>query len=147
VTSQSPSAYEPNSPAVAGEIIDGEAIILHLPKGHYFSSEGSGAFIWSAVEKRIPVAEIENRLGAAYGIDSSRAADAVRSFVTTLSKHDLVRPCEAAPGGWEEIERPSGAFSTPTIEIYTDMQHLLLLDPIHDVDAVGWPIAPNPGGP
>lgn len=147
MTSQSPSAYEPNSPAVAGEIIDGEAIILHLPKGHYFSSEGSGAFIWSAIERRTPVAEIEKRLSEVYGIEFSQATEAIRSFVTMLTKHDLVRPCEPAQDGWDEIERPSGDFSTPAIEIYTDMQHLLLLDPIHDVDAVGWPVAPNPGAP
>ena len=31
------------------------------------------------------------------------------------------------------------AFETPVLEKYTDMAELLLLDPIHDVDATGWP--------
>jgi hypothetical protein len=32
-----------------------------------------------------------------------------------------------------------GSFEPPTFETYTDMQYFLLLDPIHDVDAAGWP--------
>jgi hypothetical protein len=32
-----------------------------------------------------------------------------------------------------------GAFQPPTLESYNDMQDLLLLDPIHDVDDMGWP--------
>ena len=32
-----------------------------------------------------------------------------------------------------------GAYRTPVLSIYTDMQDLLLLDPIHDVDQAGWP--------
>jgi hypothetical protein len=31
-------------------------------------------------------------------------------------------------------------FTDPVIEIYTDLQDLLLLDPIHDVDDRGWPV-------
>jgi len=28
----------------------------------------------------------------------------------------------------------------PKIEIFSDMQDILLLDPVHDVDQSGWPI-------
>jgi len=40
---------------------------------------------------------------------------------------------------------PAGTvFAPPVLEVYTDMQDLLLLDPIHDVDeTVGWP-SPKP---
>ncbi len=36
-------------------------------------------------------------------------------------------------------DRP--AFEAPVLESYSDMQDLLLLDPIHDVDDAGWPVA------
>ncbi len=32
-------------------------------------------------------------------------------------------------------------YAPPALETYTDMQELLLLDPIHDVDETGWPAA------
>ena len=40
---------------------------------------------------------------------------------------------ETDPG----IERLS--FEAPILHKYTDMQDLLLLDPIHEVDEAGWP--------
>jgi hypothetical protein len=36
-------------------------------------------------------------------------------------------------------EREPLRFHTPTLAKFTDMQDLLLLDPIHDVDKTGWP--------
>ena len=32
------------------------------------------------------------------------------------------------------------AFLPPEIDIFSDMQDILLLDPVHDVDESGWPI-------
>lgn len=34
-------------------------------------------------------------------------------------------------------------YAAPTIENYTDMQDLLMLDPIHEVDVAGWPKKPE----
>jgi hypothetical protein len=140
----SAACFEINAPAVAGEIIDGEAIILHLPKGHYFSSEGSGALVWAGIERRATIADIARAMSGRYGLGVDEAVRAVEGFVEELQKHDLVRPAasigdvgdlETLPGG--------GEYAPPAIEIYTDMQDLLLLDPIHDVDAAGWPVAPD----
>jgi len=33
----------------------------------------------------------------------------------------------------------NGEFRAPVLNVYADMKDLLLLDPIHDVDEVGWP--------
>lgn len=35
---------------------------------------------------------------------------------------------------------PAG-YRPPVLEVFADMQDLLLLDPIHDIDEVGWPVA------
>ena len=136
--------YEVNAPVVAGEIIDGEAIILHLPRGHYYSSDGSGAFIWAAVELRIPAADIASRLAEAFAIAPAEAEAAVKQFLDDLAGHDLVRPCGAGKTPGDAAALPEGGvYAPPRLEIYTDMQDLLLLDPIHDVDAAGWPVAPD----
>ena len=50
-------------------------------------------------------------------------------------------PGEAPPEDGEAAA-PAGApaFVVPTLEKYTDMEALLLADPIHEVDeAAGWP--------
>jgi hypothetical protein len=35
------------------------------------------------------------------------------------------------------------AYISPVIETFSDMQEILLLDPVHDVDKAGWPISKN----
>ena len=42
--------YRPNAPQVIAETIAGEAMIVNLATGHYFSLQGSGADIWAEIE-------------------------------------------------------------------------------------------------
>ena len=45
-----------------------------------------------------------------------------------------------AETGWAPPTLP-GTFVAPRLETFTDMQHLILLDPVHEVDeGQGWPI-------
>jgi hypothetical protein len=44
-------------------------------------------------------------------------------------------------------EVPAAAtWSAPTLEVFTDMQDLLLFDPIHEVGPEGWPYAADERG-
>jgi hypothetical protein len=46
------------------------------------------------------------------------------------------------PQNWKDQITVNGnktVFNAPVLNKYTDMQDLLLLDPIHEVDATGWP--------
>ena len=38
--------YVVNAPAVVSEIIDGEAVIMNLKSGNYYSSDKCGADLW-----------------------------------------------------------------------------------------------------
>ena len=139
-------AYEINTPAVSGEIIDGEAIVLHLKNGHYFSMEGSAALIWAGVERRLSPESIAEALAARFDLDPGEAAKAVRQLVHELLANDLVRPTggssQTDPGLGQVV--PDGvAYAPPRLDVFTDMQDLLLLDPIHEVDETGWPLAPR----
>jgi hypothetical protein len=47
----------------------------------------------------------------------------------------------------EPLTAAAAITAAPVLEKYTDMQELLLLDPIHDVEEAGWPKArPAAGG-
>jgi hypothetical protein len=137
--------YQPNSPAVASEIIDGEAVIMHLKSGKYFSAAASGGFIWGCVERLQPVDHIITVFTEQYAATPAQAKDAVESFLAQLLADDLVRPAgddhAVAPLPLAELGGSNSrrAFISPTLNVYSDMQDLLLLDPIHDVDEVGWP--------
>ena len=47
----------------------------------------------------------------------------------------------SAPVATPEIT-VNGAFS-PNLEKHTDMAELILLDPVHEVDSMGWPHRPE----
>jgi hypothetical protein len=75
----------------------------------------------------------------------------VQRFLDTLSAEGLIESRDgdaagesvaaAAAGGDENGDRPKAPFAEPALEKHTDMQDLILLDPVHEVDARGWPHA------
>ena len=70
------------------------------------------------------------------------------SIVDELSRHELIVRRRAANGNAAAPSPPAsngGSASAdvePQLSSYTDMQELLLLDPIHEVDESGWPNRP-----
>lgn len=138
-----------NAPAVVAEIIDGEAVIMDLASGHYFSTQGVGADIWRGVEEGHSAAEIVHSLLNRYEASRDVVEPAVHTFVgELLSRTLIVRTEEAKPaapndngtGAAGNGSAPRLAFVAPVLNAYTDMEELLLLDPIHDVDETGWPM-------
>jgi hypothetical protein len=132
-------AYRVNTPTVAAETVDGEVLMIHLESGNYYSLRASGAAIWDGVEHGIAtttiVATVRDRFGA------PDAEQLVGAFLTELVDEDLVAPADG-PGATEwEPPKFVSEFAPPALEKFTDMQHLILLDPVHEVDAgKGWPI-------
>ncbi len=144
--------YRPNAPSVIAEVIDGEAVIINLDTGAYFAVSGSGADVWEAIEHGVPTADLAANLAERYpggisanGEKESFAAD-VTAFLVQLTEHALVVATdETPPPAPTVVPRTDIVYATPVLEVYTDMQELILLDPVHDVDAVeGWPRAAVP---
>ena len=137
--------FEVNSPAVVSEVIDGEAVIMNLKSGHYFSIQGSGAMIWDWIGQGCSVDALVNSTGEAFLGEPVDLETHVLRFIDSLLKHELIRlmvkvdettDCPAPSIG---ADQPPIPFEVPVLEVFNDMQDLLLLDPIHDVDEAGWP--------
>lgn len=138
-----------NAPAVVGEVIDGEAVIMDLATGHYYSAEGVGASIWSAIDAGVSRATLSGWLGERYPAESGALAGALDAFVAELCAHALVIevPGDEASLDAPPLALPAGRFVAPVLNSYTDMEELLQLDPVHDVDEAGWPVARAPDPP
>ena len=143
---------EVNSPAVVGEIIDGEAVIMNLKSGNYYSTDKVGSVLWGMIEKGADQQTMLDLLGAHYDADPNEIAKAIEVFLDELVANDLVRAPANGAGengrtalSAEDLKDLNGqsGFTAPVLNTYADMQDLLLLDPIHDVDEGGWP-APRP---
>ncbi len=140
-----------NMPKVVHETIDGETVILNLDNGNYYSLVGTGAHIWDYIDKGAPVESIVEMLHSGYEGSREDIEMEVTQFLTELMEEDLTAPGEAGPAdviiasddrGNTDEKGQKNSFTPPVLNKYTDMQDLLLLDPIHDVDdKSGWPNA------
>ena len=135
--------FKVNAPEVAWEDFDGEAVIVNLETGEYFSTQGVGAEIWRRLAAGSPVAAVEKALLARFDVERDAASTAVEGFVSSLCEHGLLVPVAGADDSAEPEAVPAASekrpFLSPSLEKYSDMQDLLLLDPIHETTDRGGP--------
>ncbi len=142
-----------NSPQVIHETIDGEVIIINLTSGTYYSLKGSGAELWEIIHRSpgVRAAQIIDAVAPLHATSRSDIEASIAQFVGMLRDEGLVGETEPAAEGLSVSSThgatvgngADGAFEVPKLEKYTDMQDLVLLDPVHQVDETGWP-QPNP---
>lgn len=126
-------AYRIREPFIAHENVDGEVVAIDFSTGSYFSLRGPAEAAWSA-------------------LDGTEARDVDHVTTTLAGRH----PAEADAGRVQALldqlttdgllERTGDAAATPPADLgglayerFTDMEELILLDPVHDVSEAGWP--------
>jgi hypothetical protein len=131
---------------IVSEIIDGEAIVIHLETGCYYSLDRVGAEIWSLLQRQLALPAIVAAVRQRYDCTGIDPEPAVRALVDRLREERLIAVAELPgdPGVAEgDPPRPPGEprepFRAPAMQKYVDMQDFLLVDPIHEVDDAGWP--------
>ena len=144
--------FKVNSPTVTHETIDGEAVIINLDSGNYYSLVGVGSFIWGLIDSGASTSEVINLIPETYQCNAADIDKGVQELLAQLQAESLIVPLEEAnsldPSQFS-LKQPTEnnheklPFNPPLLNKYSDMQELLLLDPIHDVDDTGWP-KPNP---
>jgi hypothetical protein len=141
--------YRVNTPQVVGDVIDGEAIIIHLESGVYYSAREIATEIWVLIDQGASVGQIIESLSAQYEVSSLELSFALATFITELVTQKLIVPVpDAAPASITITPAAQKLpFTKPVLEIFRDMQNLLMLDPIHQVEPTrGWPAAPAENG-
>lgn len=131
---------------VTHERLDGDVIAIHLETGAYYTFDGVAAECWEGLAAGVPTEVIASTLGAQFGVDANSVLQDVTAFVSDLEKEHLVvdEPEDARPSTTTIFElHDTGArtYAAPVLQRYDDLEDLLLLDPIHEVDDAGWPIA------
>ncbi len=134
------SRFTANAPAVVYEEFADEVVVIHLNKGTYYSLENCAALIWRACLLGATPAEIAASLQAQHHA-VEQLTEVVKGFVAALQEEELLRPDSALPPKVSPELPLCPVWSPPVLQKYTDMQDLLLLDPIHEVDEKGWPHA------
>jgi hypothetical protein len=138
------SCYAINRASVISDVIEGEAVIINLDTGRYYGLNESGSVLWSALQRgAVNVTGLTEELTRRYAGDPKTIQDAVETIMTRLLAEELVvespeLPTMSSHPTKVPLANPP-AFLAPSLEVHTDMQDFLLVDPIHEVDATGRP--------
>ena len=132
-----------NTNNVVFDVIDGEMLAIRSDSGSYYSMRGSAATAWCALISGHHVDHLDGPVAEHHGGDPSVVSRELRRFATDLLEESLLILCESDDLERSDLRLPEETRLRPweplNFEAYTDMQDLLLFDPIHEVDNSGWP--------
>ena len=125
--------FRSNEAECAAKVIDGEAVIINLRNGTYYSLDGVGGTVWELIAEGRTVPEVVSALVARFDVDAPRAsADVERLVRDLLAENLLVAANGAAPAAAASEANGNGAraaYAEPALVTYRDMADLLALDP------------------
>jgi len=131
---------------IINDIFGEEVVLVNLQSGIYYSLRFSSAQIWKRIVSQYSIEEIIFDLMLIYNVDENILHTEIEKFVSILIENKIIKEVAITEKIiidnsliLEKIE-----FEAPIIEIFSDMQEILLLDPVHDVDKAGWPISNVP---
>jgi hypothetical protein len=134
-----------DSASVLSQLIDDEVFIIDVRVGNYYSLSGVSAAIWEALQSPCSIEEIVQLIQQNFSGTPTDLPALIQQFVDDLAAENLITVQPMVNKGPKQPISSDGAhqpFQTPILEKYSDMQALLLVDPIHDVDERGWPASP-----
>jgi hypothetical protein len=144
--------FQVNSPNVIHEIIDGEVVLINLETGSYYSIDSVGAVVWDYIGQGLSSSQIVEAIASQYNSEPAAIDQGIQQLFVQLQAEQLIVPTEPPqlnghppPINVAANGQDAPQFEAPVLHKYTDMEDLLLLDPIHDVDETGWPNLPEDG--
>jgi len=139
-----------NDAGLIYESLDGEVIIIQPETGYYYSLDPVASRLWTALQHGASAATLAGLTPrpASVGMDTV-VTDCV-AFLQSLADESLV--IQAAEASDAEAADPTvltgdAGYLAPRLQKYTDMEEFFLLDPIHEIDDAGWPVARADGTP
>ena len=128
---------------VAAKVIDGEAILINLSTGLYYSMGKVGGRVWSLIEQNRNSRDIASAISAEYEITAAAAANDVAELVEQLAAEKLI---DAGPEDAEteqlvdrnldqyfDWHRRNGtaraAYAKPELRKFGDMAEIFAMDP------------------
>lgn len=123
--------------SVISETADHEAIIINLLNGKYHRIQGLGSEVWDKIDGAITLTDLCNAMQDENPLISQ---DMLIQFLFDLHQEDLIDISEVTLLIKEAHALNDEKDINPLkLESFDDMADLLLLDPIHEVGAGGWP--------
>jgi hypothetical protein len=126
------SRLRPNEAEVAAKVMDGEAIIINLSNGMYYSMDGVGGLIWGMIADGHSLEDIVSSVLESYDVSPDEARRDVGRVAAELVEERLVLvadPASPSPPRPAANGRQKLPYAAPELQKYRDMGDLLALDP------------------
>lgn len=122
---------QPRNADIASKVMDGEAIIINLANGTYYSLDKAGGFVWEQIAETRTVGETVAGISARYDVRPEQALADLERLLAELLAEGLIAPFEgeASPAPPPVVAATRLAYEPPTLNVYRDMGDLLALDP------------------
>jgi Coenzyme PQQ synthesis protein D (PqqD) len=137
------SAWRLNRESVSHDVMHGEVVAIHLGTGIYYSLRGTAAVIWQMLQIPVEAAAVTVALAEACRVETAAIETDVGRFLQRLREEQLIVEEVSADPVPGTVAAGLTVYAAPELERFADLQDLLLLDPIHDVGAQGWPHRPD----
>jgi len=115
-----------------------------MKSGKYFSTNISAADIFWLVQHRVPQSEWAAILARSY---EKFDGAGISEFITLAISEEIFAVAavesEATDAPALPADHPRGAWIAPHLATFSDLQDLLMIDPIHDTSIEGWPKSNN----
>lgn len=126
-----------NGAEIAAKIVDGEAILINLDSGLYYSMGGAGAFVWTLLDRGATIMSMADAVAARFRVAVDQVRDDLRDLASELVAERLAVVVEAPSAGAgdgpdlapEEEIQTADAYESPRLVKYDDMAEIFALDP------------------
>jgi hypothetical protein len=132
-----------NSPRIASELIDGEYVIVDFDNGHYFNADQISSWILFLFANGQTFYEVLEEVKSKYPADHAKIEHSLQNYLNNLTESMILVKVDIQE---QKVSEDLNSFTLPTsfveplLNKYTDLEELLLLDPIHDISPdTGWP--------
>jgi hypothetical protein len=137
----------PDRSTVVDEDFSPEWVIIDLRDGKYYCLNESAAFIWATLKSGPKSFErIYGEISKRFILDPTAARDEVECFILVMEKASLLIVDRSSVGEESSVETndiltPPTLWIAPGYTTYSDLQDLILIDPVHEVNVeAGWPM-------
>ncbi len=118
---------------VAAKVIDGEAILINLSTGLYYSMGKVGGRVWSLIEQNRNCRDIASAISAEYEITAAAAANDVAELVAQLAAEKLIDAGPEDTALRAASQNANGtakaAYAKPELRKFGDMAEIFAMDP------------------
>ena len=138
--------YAINYEVVSAERLSGEFLLINFETGEYFSVTDFGADLLTLITSKVQFSSWERILSKAWNINiSNDVQDEIKKFLEILLKKNIIYQIDTFDliDFQLPMDMKREKYKFLPLNIYTDMNDLLMVDPIHDSSLEGWPNIKN----